>query len=36
MSECRAAFQGDEALARLLGKSGSSLGLAEVRALVEG
>ena len=36
MTECRAVFQGDEALARLLGKAGSSLGVAEVRTLIEG
>ncbi len=36
MSDCRAAYQGDEALARLLDKSGSSLGIAEVRALIAG
>ncbi len=36
MTECRAVFQGDEALAGLLKKAGSSLGVAEVRTLVEG
>jgi Xaa-Pro aminopeptidase len=36
MSECRATYQGDEALARLLSKAGSSLGIAEVRDLIAG
>ena len=36
MTECRAVFQGDDALASLLKKAGSSLGVAEVRTLVEG
>jgi len=36
MSECRAIYQGDDALARLLAKAGSSLGVAEVRSLVAG
>ncbi len=36
MTECRAVFQGDDALAGLLKKAGSSLGVAEVRTLIEG
>jgi Xaa-Pro aminopeptidase len=36
MSECRTTYQGDEALARLLEKAGSTLGVAEVRELVAG
>jgi Xaa-Pro aminopeptidase len=36
MSDCRATYQGDDALARMLQKAGTPLGIAEVRALVEG